>query len=300
MTLHPELPTTPFTRAAAGRLGISGRDLTDLLAAHRIRRVLRNVYVAADQPDTVECRAAAAAMVLTPQAVFVDRTAAWLHGVDVFRYRELEVLPPLECVVLSGRARVVRPECTGGERDLAPYDVMWVHGLRVTTPLRTAMDLACRLGRPDGLAELDMFMRMHGVRHVDLDGSLGRYRRRRGVTRLRDLAPLASPLSESVRESYTRLAIHDADLPAPTLQHWVVHRGVPLFRLDLAWPRCRVAVEYDGADWHETAEQRSADRRRRSWLRQHGWTVIVMRRGQLAAGSRQGWLAELRTGLGMS
>ena len=44
-------------------------------------------------------------------------------------------------------------------------------------------------------------------------------------------------------------------------QFWVVHRGVPLFRLDLAWPKHRVAVEYDGEEWHErTEEQRAADR----------------------------------------
>ena len=65
--------------------------------------MLRNVYVACDVPDTVEVRAAAAALVVVPGAVFVDRTAAWLHGVDVFDYRELEVLPPVECVVLRDR-----------------------------------------------------------------------------------------------------------------------------------------------------------------------------------------------------
>ena len=297
MLLTTQLPSTPFTRAEATRLGITPQRLPDLVAERRIRRVLRNVYVCSDVPDTIECRAAAAALVVSPGAVFVDRTAAWLHGVDIFDYRELEVLPPLECVVLRDHSRIERPECLGGERDLSPYDLTTVNGLRVTTPLRTALDLGCMLRRPDGLAALDMFMRLHGVTREELDRSLPRYRRRRGVVRLRSLVPLADPLAESPRESYTRLAVLDADLPAPTLQHWVVHDGVAVFRLGLAWPRSRVALEYDGADWHETPEQRAADLWRRTWLREHGWTVIVVRRGQLCVEGRQGWLAELAAAL---
>lgn len=297
MTVAPALPKTPFTRAGARDLDVSAQRLTDLLAEGRVRRVLRNVYVRADVPDSVECRAAAAALVVTPGAVFVDRTAAWLHGVDVFDYRELEVLPPLECVVLRDRSRIDRPECLGGERDLAPHDITGVSGLRVTTPLRTALDLGCVLGRPDGLAALDMFMRTHGVTRWELEASLPRYRRRRGVVRLRGLVPLADPRSESPGESRTRFVVHEAGLPAPVLQHRVLHDGFELFRLDLAWPKNRVALEYDGAEWHESEQQRTADERRRAWLRQQGWTVIVVKRGQLAFEGRQEWLGELRKAL---
>ena len=67
--------------------------------------------------------------------------------------------------------------------------------------------------------------------------------------------------------------------------------------MDLAWPKHRVAVEYDG-EWHElTEEQRAADRMRRRWLRDHGWTVIVVRRGDLGFEEASQWLDELRTAL---
>ncbi len=300
MTVPTLLPDHPFTRSEATTLGLSRDELADLVACRSLRRVLRNVYVRSDVEDTVEVRAAAAARVVTPGAVFVDRTAAWLHGVDVFDYRDHEIAPPLECVVLRDKARIERPECVGGERDLAPGDVMPVLGLQVTTPLRTALDLGCVLPRPDALAALDRFAREHGVSRAMLEASLPRYRRRRGVVKLRGLVPLLDPGAESPRESFTRLAIVDDGLPAPRTQFWVEEHGVPVFRLDLAYPRHRVAVEYDGLEWHDrTDEQRAADRARRTWLSQHGWTVIVVRRGDLSGERRAAWLRQLRAALGL-
>lgn len=294
---HTKIPMGPFTTADARAFGVNRRDLDTAVRDGWLCKMLHGVYRRADSPDTVETRIVAAKRVLTPMAVYCDRTAAWLHGVDVFDYRELEILPPLECVVLRGRSRIERGECLGGERELLPSDVMELGGLRVTTPLRTALDLGCRLRRPDGLAALDLFARRHDVTTHVLTPALPRFRRRRGVVRLRGLVPLVDANSESPGESRTRLVIHDAGLPAPVLQHWVKHQGVPLFQLDLAWPKHRVAVEYDG-QWHEsTVEQRAADLARRQWLHEHGWTVIVVRRGDLGFEGASNWLEELRGAL---
>ncbi len=291
------LPHGPFTSAAALECGVTARVLDRLVRDLVVRRVMRNVYQRYDEPDTIEHRVAAARLVVTPASVLCDRTAAWLHGVDIFDYRELEILPPVETVVLRGRSRIERPECRGGERDLAPYDVMRIGGIPVTTPLRTALDLGCLLPRGDGLAALDMFMRLHGVTRGELMASLPRYRRRRGVVRLRPLVMLADPRSESPAESWLRLVLHDEGFPPPEPQHWVVHEGVALFRLDFAYPKHRIAVEYDG-EWHRRTEgQREADRRRRQWLRDHGWTVVVVQVGELSPAGRQRWVGELRDAL---
>jgi len=291
------LPAEPFTTATLRSVGVTRKELDALVSMGMLRRVLHGVYQRHDQPDTIESRISAARLVVTDGAVFVDRTAAWLHGVDVFDYRELEILPPVECVVLRGRARIERTGCAGGERDLAAQDVMRVHGVAVTTPLRTALDLGCKLSRPDGLAALDLFGRHHGVTEADLLRSLPRYRRRRGVVKLRGLVLLADPRSESAGESRVRLRIHDDGLPLPVPQYWVLDQGVPRYRLDLAYPKHRIAVEYDG-EWHDaTAEQRRADQERRAWLRRHGWTVIVVRRGELGGRSSDPWLRDLRNAL---
>jgi hypothetical protein len=296
--LDTNLPRAPFTASQAAVSGISRQQLRDLVAQGLVKRLVRGVYVRSDTPDTTEMRALAVSLVVARNAVIVDRTAAWLHGVDVYDYRELEILPRIECVVLRDESRIERPECLGGERDLAPYDVMIVHGLRVTTPLRTALDLGCKLRRPDALAALDGFMRLHGLTKVDYERSLPRYRRRRGVVRLREMVALADGRAESPRESRTRLAIHDAGLPSPEPQFWVIHHGIPVYRLDLAYPKNRVAVEYDGEEFHDvTDEQRDADRDRREWLQQNGWTVIVVRKGDFDGPGRTRWLRELRKAL---
>ena len=175
---------------------------------------------------------------------------------------------------------------------------MTVHGLRVTTPLRTALDLGCNLRRRDALAALDQFVRVHQLTREEMARGALRYFRRRGVVQLRRLIPLADGRAESPRESWTRLEILDAGLPSPELQYWIEIDGVPTYRLDHAYPRHLVAVEYDGEDFHDrTEEQRRHDRERRAWLEAHRWTVIVVRKGDFGGGNCDRWLGELRRAL---
>ncbi|MEI4270374.1 DUF559 domain-containing protein [Klenkia sp. LSe6-5] len=60
----------------------------------------------------------------------------------------------------------------------------------------------------------------------------------------------------------------------PESQHVVVDgRGGFVARVDLAFPRQRVAVEYDGA-WHGEPGQFARDRRRLNALQAAGWRVL--------------------------
>jgi hypothetical protein len=111
---------------------------------------------------------------------------------------------------------------------------------------------------------------------------------------------IADGRAESTGESWARLALHDAGIPAPTPQLWVERRGQRLFRLDLGWRHHRVAVEYDGEQFHETDEQRRHDLERRMWLRDHGWTVIVVRKDSFSDAALRAWLAEVRSALRLS
>lgn len=292
-----EFPWTPFTWPEARERGIARRQLAAALRNREIRRVVRNVYVRASVPDTSQLRAAAALRVLSPHAVVCDRTAAWIHGIDVLDFHELDLVPRLETYVLRGHDPTDRPECAGGTRDLLPEDICVVDGLPVTTPIRTAMDLGCKLSRRRALAALDAFMRKWGITHDDMGRLLPRYFRRRGVVQLRELIPLADPRAESPGESWTRLEIVDAGLPVPEPQYWVNVDGRPTYRLDLAYPRHRVAVEYDGREFHESDQDRAADERRREWLRRNGWTVIVVDKDSFTVEALAGWLAELRSAL---
>ena len=85
-------------------------------------RLLRNVYIRADVALAMEDRAGAAALVISPHAVVADRTAAWIWGVDCFRFRELDVVPPLETRTLRGQRAPTRSGIRAGQRDLESTD----------------------------------------------------------------------------------------------------------------------------------------------------------------------------------
>jgi very-short-patch-repair endonuclease len=72
-------------------------------------------------------------------------------------------------------------------------------------------------------------------------------------------------------EPRIRVAVHRYRLPAPELQH-------PLgpYRLDLAYPLVRLAVEYDGGE-HRTAQRAIRDLRREAYLTSAGWDVLRLR-----------------------
>jgi hypothetical protein len=159
------------------------------------------------------------------------------------------------------------------------------------------MDLGCDLQRRAALAAMDALMRACGFTRRDMRRMLRRYAGRRGVVQLRELIELVDPGSESSGESWTRLEIVDHGLPAPQVQWWVVVDGVPTYRLDLAYPKARIAIEYDGEEFHSSAADRAADARRRDWLRLHGWVVIVVDKSSFEEGALEEWIGELRSAL---
>ena len=93
---------------------------------------------------------------------------------------------------------------------------------------------------------------------------------------MRDLIPLATPEAESAMESEARLAMVDGGLPMPKLQYEILDGNGELRRVDFAWPDAKVAVEYDGVDWHSGPDAMRRDRRRQAALMDVGWVVICI------------------------
>jgi hypothetical protein len=254
----------PFTRAQAREAGVSDALIRELQRRGGIRRVVHGVWVSTGVADSIELRAQALSLVLPDSAVVTDRTAAWLHGVPILpRTSHFEV--PRIAVFQRTGTRVRRNDVDGGTRHLNDCDVVEIEGVRVTSPLRTALDLGRLLWRFDALAALDGFLRI-GVTHVIMRAELERYRGYRGVVQLRSLVPIADGRSESPGESALRLHWYDAGLPRPELQWWVYDGDLARYRLDLALPEIRYAAEYDGAQHHSSPENQEADASRRAWL----------------------------------
>jgi hypothetical protein len=291
------LIAAPFRLQEVQEAGASRAALRRWLQEGQVRRVLRGVYRSVRLEDSILTRCTAASLVVPEHAIVVDRTAAWLWGIGAYHLTELAQVPPLELFVLRGNKRVIRAEGGGGERDLAPEDVTVLHGVRLTTPLRTSLDLACSLSPYEAMAAMDAFARLHGVGREQLAALLPRYRRRRGVVQSRRLVPLVDGRAESSGESMTKVAIVAYGLPVPEPQFWVVHDGRALFRLDLAYPSRKIAIEYDGQEHHTSEVDRERDRGRRRWLRDHGWIVIVVTKDSFAGAALEEWLHDVRAAL---
>lgn len=289
-----ELPDQPFTVARARALGLGKADLVRLTDAGLVRHPFRGVYCPAHLPDDLTTRAACAALVLPPHVVVADRSAAWLHGVDCLRHFETALVPRLEVVSVDAVA-TRRTGVYGGQRDLRRNEVTVVDGVRVTTPVRTAVDLACLRGPALALAAVESLMRAFGLTRHDLERQLRRHHGRRGVIQARTLVTtLASPKSESPGESMTKWFIVEDGLPAPEQQFSLFLDGWGEARLDLCYPWLKIAIEYDGKEFHGE-DRREHDEVRRQLLRAAGWIVVVVEKEDLAAEARGRWLGEIRT-----
>ena len=293
-----ELPNGPFTLSQAADLGISPRRLRDLVSARLVRRLFTGVYLCSAIPADRRRYAAGAALVLPSFGVTSDRSAALIHEVDTYPPWAEEIIPNVDTAVLSDKTALRRKGCNGCKRALTAADIVVVDGVPVTSKLRTALDLGCLLRRYEALITLDQFLRQGDVSKEDLIRESGRYAGRRGVVQLRELCQLADGRSESTGESWTRLAIIDADLPVPQLQVWVEDDyGEPIFRLDLAYILSKIAIEYDGKRFHKTKEQRRRDEARRRWLRDRGWIVIVVTKERLRGQALMCLIQEIRDAL---
>src|SRR5512141_2067214 len=104
---HPELPTDrPFPHRQAVDLGISREVLRRMVRVGLLRRILKGVYVDAAADDGLLMRTRAVALVVPATAVVTDRSAAWLHGIDVLRPGDHLVPPSVEVFQPPGHTRV--------------------------------------------------------------------------------------------------------------------------------------------------------------------------------------------------
>ena len=138
----PRLPfDRPFTAVHAHDLGVSEKVLRRLAREGLLRRLFPGVYVDSMADDDTLMRCRALSLAVPDTAVVTDESAAWVHGVDVLAPGDHVIPPPLSIDEAPGHTRVRKRGCDGGERMLDDCDVEVVHGVRVTTPLRTALDL---------------------------------------------------------------------------------------------------------------------------------------------------------------
>jgi very-short-patch-repair endonuclease len=158
---------------------------------------------------------------------------------------------------------------------IAEDEIEEIHGIRVTTPARTALDIACRYPVDEAVAAIDSLARATGLKPPDVELLAQRYAGRRGINRARTTLDLIDSGAESPRETWLRLVLTRAGMPRPQTQIAVHDKfGQLIACLDMGWQDIMVAVEYEG-DHHRTdRRQFNKDIRRTEILAGLGWIVV--------------------------
>jgi hypothetical protein len=272
----------PFTHAHARSEGLTRDVLTELCRLGLLRRPIKGVYAASQLGDSVELRARALRLVVPEDCVICDRHAGWLHGAEmVLAPNEHLELRPISVFRPSGMGRLRNGLADSGERNLTPADIVELHGLRVTTPLRTAWDLGRQRSRDIAFSGLDAMLRLETFDKGELVHGVPRFGRMRWVTVLRELAPLADGRSESPGESVLRLRWIDLSLPTPRPQVPVVLTGGRVVYLDVGNEEARFAAEFQGWEWHSSPDQVEHDDERLGLVESDGWVVKPVWRANL-------------------
>ena len=256
-----------------GRKRYSSRDLARPFAGVRAIRT----------PTTFDQQIACYLPRLRDGQAFAGRTALRLWGVPIpARWTPSE---PLDVAVPTGTSPLRTPGVRG--RRVAPdrIEVWRVRGAPVLDPMSAVFLCARELAAPALTVALDALLTgsdaypgLYAARPVasvsDIEERLAWWGRFPGCGRIRDGLPLARPGVESPKETETRLLLGRFGLPEPAVQHVVRAGGRFLARVDLAYPECRIAIEYEG-DGHRTdRDQWRVDIRRQRDLEDHGWLVI--------------------------
>jgi hypothetical protein len=219
--------------------------------------------------DTRQTRLAAARLVIPPHGVLRELTAAWVYGADVRREGDLDVHVGFP----EGKRIRNQPGLVVCQETLRPSDIWHIDGVAVTSPVRTVFDCLRLLRGAERLVVADALTHLRRTTIEEIRSYFAAQRRMRNLRIAELLIDAIEPKAESPMETRLRLVMVEGGLPPPEAQWEITNAaGVLLWRLDLAYPEIRVAVEYDGA-WHW--KQRRADDKRRAALRALGWEVLV-------------------------
>jgi hypothetical protein len=288
----------PFTRAEARAEGVNDKQLAAWVESGMLVHPLRGVFYAAQLPDGLWLRAQCLALIAPEDAVITDRTAGWFHGASMVLAPNAHLEVPRVSMHLSPGNRLRNKLADSGERTFIRGEVIELHGVRVTSKLRTTCDLGMARSRDQAFAGMGMMSNIadFGLEQLVALATSRRFRGYRYVRQFRSLVPHVRPGGQSPPEYVLLLRWLDcSELPYPRLQ-------VPVpapqgsYYVDVGCDELRYGAEYFGDEFH-ALEQVEHDESRLDWLdREQGWTVDVLRKHNVY-GPRQDVTERLRMGV---
>lgn len=187
-----------------------------------------------------------------------------------------------------------------------PDEVVEYDGVRLTSPARTWLDLGASLTIAEMVAAGDALVCQHGPGFPqpkqplcsvqDLREMVQAHPGMRGVKTARAALDLIRVGADSAPETQMRLAIVDAGMPEPVLNHVVQgFGGRPVLWPDAAYPELRIALQYDGGH-HNESDQYVRDISRQEVAASHGWLEVRVSKQDLK-GERPAVILKVRRAL---
>lgn len=264
----------PFPGSWAVKAGMTWDQLDA-----RCKRVLPDVWIDKRAEVDFQLRSLAAGHWMKGEGVLSGFSASALHGAKWID----EGLP----AEITTRQRWRKYDGLLVYRQvLRPEEIAEVAGFRVTTPARTAYDLAQRLSFDPAVAAVDALANATRITEEDVLKVLENHPRHANREHIRKVAAAMDAGAESPPETETRLVLVEHGLPRPETQIIVrdrLHNFIG--RADMGYRSYKLLIEYEGAG-HDEEEQYASDAERYHQFRELGWEVIQVTKYTL----RQPWL----------
>lgn len=257
-------------RRQLAELGLRKAAIDRRIAAGRLHRLHRGVFAVGHTVVGIEGRWMAATLATGGVLSHASAAAAW----DLRRAGGGAIDVSVSTRAGRDRRRGIRLHRSG---TLTAADTTTLRGIPITTPARTIIDLAGKLGgRP--LEQLVDLADQRGL--VDFDDlRSGKPASLKAV--LQQYAPAAT--RSEMEERFLRLC-DDHGIPRPETNS--VIEGI---EVDFVWRDRRLIVEVDGYAYHRSPSAFERDRERDVTLTTRGWRVLRFTWAKI--NRRAGWVA---------
>jgi hypothetical protein len=233
------------------------------------------VYLVGGAPTSWYQSLTAAVLAAGPQAAASQFAAAGVWGFEGIRPGSVEVTSPRWLRRPHGSVDLHESQ------DLIEEDITRYRGIPVTSPLRTVVDIGCRVT----LTQLEA-MAVEGIRrgwftHRQLERRHREIARRgrNGAGRLRHVLQGWSGedgLAHSGWEIRLGRRIERLGFPRPVRQFRILDaQGNFVAQVDLAYPWWQIAIEADSETWHTGLSRFHHDRSRWNLVRAAGWDLLT-------------------------
>lgn len=197
-----------------------------------------------------------------------------------------DLKPPFHVTSPPAGSRIKRPGLVLAHRvDVPAADRAELGGLPITSPARTWVDAALSLPLCDAVILADRCRREGRTEFGEdreplasgqmLAEALSRRGRPRGLATARQALELSRDGVDSPMETLLRLHMQQAGLPEPEVNTWICdEHGNRMVQPDLSLRKYRIAIQYEGWEYHSDPHQMAKDIRRQENTEALGWVEV--------------------------